>query len=295
MSEATDDWEMAVYPPQMFLEPWTLRRLRRLAWGLDDLGPLIARLLDQEPSGMRRDPVVAVYLNGRASDWATDTLDCAPQLQVDAVQVMCRAALDLGYRFGRLLVGTADQPQAWSDQADRAEAGDWLDRTMTEIDSSACWSLAGADETTVKPIRQALDDVVAASGLADNDETTGRAWVLAGEGLCVALVEHSVARPVAEHVMVDLTVIGDLLPESVIERAAIAEALGCLLTRLDDRGRCSECELRDAADELGGERGHRYFRQFRAWGLVDYTLTERGTGTVRVRRHRDLRGGPPTT
>jgi len=295
MSEATDDWEMAAYPPEVFLEPWTLRRLRRLAWGLDDLQTLLAELRASGQLTVPVDPVVADYLKDRSADWAADTVDCAPHLRLDAVQAMYGDALQIGYRFGRLLVGTADQPQAWSEESDRDEVAEWLDRTVAEIDWSACWDLIGMDGASVKPIRDVLDEVLAERGLAGEGEAAGRCWVLCEEGLCAALVEHSIARPVADHFMVDLTAISDVLPESVIERASIAEALGCLLVRLDDRGRCPESELRDAADELGGERGHRYFRQFRSWGLVDYTLTQRGTGTVRVRRHRELRSGPPTS
>lgn len=289
-----DDWELAAYPPETFLQPWTLRKLRQFAAGVEDLGPLLAALAERRRVDVALDPTISTYLAHRAADWAED-FDLSP--------AAAEAMLGVGYLWGRLLVGTAGQVQDWSDEPDRDEIGDWLERTVAEIDGSGCGPLVGLSTAGVAGIVEVLADELATHRVAGDElvlrgagalTLSGPAGVMCEEGWCLALVEHSATRPTAWHLMVDLTAIADLLPASVFERVGIAEALGCLLGRLDHRGRCSEAELRDAADELGGERGHRYFRQFRRWGLVDYTLTRSHRSTVAVPRHRELRSGPPT-
>jgi hypothetical protein len=255
----------------------------------EDLGVLLARLARQRRVPTVLDPVVDRHLAETAEAWAHDTLDTGPHLPVDAVHALTTAALDAGYLFGRLLVDTADVDQRWSDEGDREELHSWLSQVVPMIDWSGIGELIGADAQ----VTATVEAVVREHDLADDAEAVGRSRVFFDNGLCVALVEHSATRPPAEHVWVDLTVLRDvLLPKDPLERIWIAEALGCLLARVDRKGRCSEADLRDAADELGGERGHRYFRQLRDWGVIDYCLTRSGRSTVRVPRHRELRGGP---
>lgn len=255
---------------------------------------MLRRLCDEGRVVTRLDTVIRAHLAETADRWAQDTVDCEPHLPADAVRAMTEAALHAGYFLGRLLVGTVDTGQDWSDEPDREALLGWLDEVVEVIDWSGIWPLVDAekDGEIAGAAGAALGDILRRRALHGDGEAAGRASVFFDNGLCVALVEHSVFRPVTQPVWVDLSVMRDVLPADPAERLYIAEALGCLLSRVDRRGRCSEAELRDAADELGGERGHRYFRLLRRWGVIDYTLTRRGTGTVHVPRHRELCGGP---
>lgn len=292
MSSGADEPGIAVYPPELFLEPWTRRRLRRVTERRENLASLLARVDRQRRVTTALDPVVTRHLAETAEAWTHDTVDVAPHLAVEDVHAIASAALQAGYLFGRLLVDTADVDQQWSDEGDREELHGWLSQVVPMIDWSALGGLMGASAHVTDTVAAVAGELLHEHGLAGDAEAAIRARVFTENGLCVALVEHSATRPLAEHVWVDLTVLGDVLPADTLERVWIGEALGCLLARVDRRGRCSEAALRDAADELGGERGHRYFRQLRGWGVIDYGLTPRGTSTVRVPRHRELRGGP---
>lgn len=292
MSSGADEPGIAVYPPELFLEPWTRRQLRRVAERGGTLASLLARLDRQRRVTTALDPVVERHLAETAQAWARDTLNIAPHVPAEAVHALATAALDVGYLFGRLLVDTADVDQQWSHEDDREELHGYLNKVVPMIDWSAIGDLIDATAHIPHAVACVAGEVLREHGLAGDTEATSRARVFMENGLCVALVEHSATRPLAEHVWVDLTVLGDVLPDDTLERVWIGEALGCLLTRVDRNGRCSEADLRDAADELGGERGHRYFRQLRDWGVIDYALTPRATSTVRVPRHRELRGRP---
>jgi hypothetical protein len=59
-----------------------------------------------------------------------DMRDCEPHLPGEAVDGLTEAALHAGYLLGRLMVGTADHQQDWSDDPDREELLDWLDRAV---------------------------------------------------------------------------------------------------------------------------------------------------------------------
>lgn len=279
-----------VYLPTSFLEPWTRRRLRRIAEGHEDLEALLVRLGRQRRVTTALDPVVDSYLADTAAAWAHDTVEKAPHLPLGGVHALAEAGLQAGYLFGRLLVATADVDHRWSSIDQQWEQLRWLEESVPMVDWSGVGELIGSDAKTSAAMNSVVRDMVHEHGLAG--EVERRAAAVVEDGMGLALLEHSATRPPAGHVWVDLTVIEELLPEDTLERVWIGEALGCLLARLDRKGRCSEADLRDAADELGGERGHRYFRQLRDWGVIDYALTRRGDGTVRVVRHRELRGGP---
>ncbi len=288
----SDSEDVAVYPPEVFLEPWTRRRLRLAVNQRDDLTVLLGHLGRQRRVTRSLDPVVERYLVDTTVAWVRDTLEHAPQLTPDSVHALAEAALHAGYLLGRLLVGTADLDQRWSAEGDRDELRSWLEQVVPMIDWSGIGELIGAAGPVSDATAALVTDMLREHGLGGDAEVVRRAPVFVDNGLCVALVEHSATRPLADHVWVDLTVLEELLPEDTVERVWIGEALGCLLARVDGKGRCSESDLREAADELGGERGHRYFRQLRDWGVIDYSLTRSGRSTVRVSRHRALRAGP---
>lgn len=283
---------MALYPPEVFLEPWTRRQIGLAVSRREDLTVLLDRLGQQRRVTTVLDPVVEQHLADTVAAWTHDTLEQAPQLASGSVHALVEGALHSGYLLGRLLVGTADVDQRWSAEGDRDELQNWLEQVVPMIDWSGIGELIGAAGPVSDVSAALVSEMLREHGLGGDAEVVRRAPVFVDNGLCVALVEHSATRPLADHIWVDLTVLGELLPEDTLERVWIGEALGCLLTRVDGKGRCRDTELRDAADELGGERGHRYFRQLRDWGVIDYGLTRSGRSTVRVPRHRELRAGP---
>lgn len=287
-----DEAGPAVCAPEACLEPWTLRLLRRAAQDQRRLEGLAGRAAESRRVRSRLDPVVDAYMVAAVDAWSQRTLGDLGT-GTDDVKHLVEAELAVGYLFGRLVVGTAAVDQRWSTSGDRHEMLGWLDDTVASVDWSAIPDLLGG-----QPAELVIRDLVAVvqrevTGEAVWDDTDGRAGAFFHNGLCAALVEHSAVRPPAGEVWVDLTVLGDVLPDDVTERVWIGEALGCLLARVDRQGRCSEADLRDAADELGGERGLRYFRKLRDWGVVDYRLGRRGRRTVTVRQHVELAGGQP--
>jgi hypothetical protein len=151
------------------------------------------------------DPVVDRQLAETAEAWAHDTVDVAPHLPVDSVHALAAAALDAGYLFGRLLVGTADVDQQWSDEGDREELHGWLSQVVPMIDWSGTGDLIGADAQVTATVEAVVSELLREHGLAGDSEAAGRSRVFVNNGLCVALVEHSATRPLAEHVWVDLT------------------------------------------------------------------------------------------
>lgn len=134
--------------------------------------------------------------------------------------------------------------------------------------------------------------MIASTGHPGNAELWNVAVIAFDNGVATALLESDVCPPPVQYMPLDYAAAGPPLDST--KSAARMYALGCLLAVVDDQGTATEADLRELADALGGEEGHRHFRLLRRVGLIEYTLTRDNTGTVSVPEHHRLRAQDPS-